>query len=128
MVLIALLMLAQAQTSASPVIPAGVRLEATGSSSFMLEQPRLDLHGRVIRVEGVVCRRPLRLGSSPDRVRIDRVGTDGTVTTTLFASLPQLPRRLDQRCARYGVALNPAPVSGELLRICLSRAESCDVH
>ena len=120
------LMLAQVSTAAAaPAIPAGVRLEATSTSSFTVDQPRLDVHGRAIHVEGVVCRRPLHLGLSPPRVTIERVAADGTVAAPVYAALPPLPRRLDQRCVRFGVPLDPAPVTGEQIRICLARSGGC---
>ena len=78
-----------------------------------------------IHLEGDICRRPLHLGSSPEQVRIERAGADGTPIATLFAPLPQLPRRLDQRCARFGVALDPPPVTGEVIRLCLARSGTC---
>jgi hypothetical protein len=124
MLLTAILFLAQAAPAAGD-IPAGIRLEAMNSSGFTLETPRLDLHGRTVHVEGVVCRRPWHLGFSPERVQIERVGANGTVTATQFAPLPPLPRRIDQRCGRFGVPLDPAPVAGELIRICLAQSGRC---
>ncbi len=106
-------------------VPAGVRLEGVGSSSFTLETPRLDVHDRVVHVEGVVCRRPWHLGLSPDKVQIERVRPDGAVAATQFAALPPLPRRIDQRCARFGVPLDPPPVAGELIRLCVAHSGRC---
>ena len=120
MILTTLLFLAQAAA-----VPNGVRLEAIGSASFTLETPRLDVHGREVHVEGVVCRRPWHLGLSPEKVQIERLKADGTVAATQFAPLPPLPRRIDQRCGRFGVALDPLPVTGELIRICVARSGSC---
>jgi hypothetical protein len=48
MALIALILLAQSVASAAapvPGVPAGVRLEATSTSGFSLQSPRLDMHG-----------------------------------------------------------------------------------
>ena len=101
--LMAILLLAQA--AAADAVPAGIRLEAVSSSSFTVETPRLDRHGREIHVEGTVCRRPWHLGLSPEKVQIERVGADGAIVSTQFAPLPPLPRRIDQRCGRFGVTL-----------------------
>lgn len=114
-----------AQAAAGDGIPAGVRLEAVGSSSFILETPRLDRHGHEVQVEAMVCRRPWHLGLSPEKVQIERVSADGTIASTQFAPLPPLPRRVDQRCGRFGVTLDPPPVSGELIRLCVTRSGSC---
>lgn len=128
MALIAALLLAQSVAASplpTPAVPAGVRLEATSTSSFTIQSPRLDMHGATTRVEGIVCRRPLHLGQSPEKVQIERVQTDGTITATIFAFLPPLPRRFDQSCVRFGIPLKPPPVSGELIRICLARKGGC---
>ena len=103
-------------------VPAGVRLEAVSPAGFTLETPRLDVHGGTIHVEGTVCRRPFHLGISPEKVQIERLSVDGTVAATQFAPLPPLPRRIDQRCGRFGVALDPAPIAGEVIRVCLTRS------
>ena len=125
----AVLLLAQISAPATvTAVPAGVRLEATSTSSFTVEQQRLDIHGHAIHVEGVVCRRPLHFGLSPERVTIERVAADGTVAAPVFAGLPPLPRRLDQRCAHFGVPLDPAPVAGELIRLCLAGTGGCAAH
>ena len=125
MVLMVLLLAAAAAGGGETAVPAGVRLEAISSASFTLETPRLDVHGRAIHVEGVVCRRPWHLGLSPEKVQIERLGADGSVAATQSAPLPPLPRRIDQRCGRFGVPLDPAPVAGERIRICLTRSGSC---
>ena len=125
MILTTLLLLAQAPAAA---VPAGIRLEAVDSPSFTLQTPRLDVHGGEVHVEGVVCRRPWHLGLSPEKVQIERVGLGGSAIATAFAPLPPLPRRLDQRCGRFGVALDPPPVTGEVIRLCVVRAGSCPAH
>ncbi len=128
MALSAALLLAQNVASAplpAPAVPVGVHLEAISSSSFTVQSPRLDVHGATTHVEGVVCRRPLHFGQSPEKVQIERVQADGTIAATIFAFLPPLPRRFDQSCVRFGTPLKPPPVSGESIRICLARKGVC---
>lgn len=122
-----------AQVVATPMIgesPVAVvadrpRLEAIDSTNFTFGTPRLDLHGTVTHLEGVVCRRANHVGLSPEKVRIERIGSDGAVGATKFAFLPPLSRRLDQRCGRFGVPLDPPPQPGETIRICLARSGAC---
>ncbi|GGA62368.1 hypothetical protein [Sphingomonas psychrolutea] len=102
------------------------QIQTVDTTNFVFRASHIRAKGDGFRIESSLCRKPNRSVMSASRAQIEQLSANGDVISTIYAYLPRVSQREDQRCSSFAAMLKRNDQPTVQVRVCLAqRGKPC---